>query len=314
MKLKHLQALRAVADSGSIQEASRRLCLTQPAVSRIIREFESELGLPLLVRTTRGAILTEHADHIVKRASAIDREIDRISEYVSGKRGMLNGRLSIALATPAASITLINTIGDFANEWPNIEIEIRELRTQQIEDGLRDGVIDVAVLTRFDDEHCPPYQTELLCHSEVMLAVGAPYNGPLSLSLAELRELPWISADAVTDESSFVSVLVRSGGYSLPDRIIRCASISAYLGLAQRVGAVSGWGAITGTYLQRCIEEGTLQRIELTDYQIPRMSVFLAYPDRDLMTVPARNFALWLRNSIGQQGLGSDPRDFVLGF
>src|SRR6516225_1762378 len=82
MKLKHLQALQAVAESGSIQEASRKLFLTQPAVSRTIRELENELGIPLLVRTARGATLTDHAAQILKRARAIDRELSRIYEDV----------------------------------------------------------------------------------------------------------------------------------------------------------------------------------------------------------------------------------------
>ena len=74
MKLKQLQALRAVAETGSLQGAAGRLCVTQPAVSRAIIDLESELGVPLLTRTARGALLTGFGASILKRALLIDRE------------------------------------------------------------------------------------------------------------------------------------------------------------------------------------------------------------------------------------------------
>ena len=75
MKLKQLQALRAVAETGSLQGAAGRLCVTQPAVSRAIIDLESELGVPLLTRTARGALLTGFGASILKRALLIDREV-----------------------------------------------------------------------------------------------------------------------------------------------------------------------------------------------------------------------------------------------
>lgn len=51
-----------------------------------------------------------------------------------------------------------------------------------------------------------------------------------------------------------------------------------------------------------------MRRIIVAD-PMPRMSVRLAYPDRDLMTTPARDFALWLRNKVERDGFRYDARD-----
>lgn len=58
MKLNQLRALAAVAETGSIQEASRILHLTQPALSKAIKELESSVGATLFVRSSKGVQLT----------------------------------------------------------------------------------------------------------------------------------------------------------------------------------------------------------------------------------------------------------------
>jgi LysR family transcriptional regulator, regulator of abg operon len=312
MKLKHLQALQAVAESGSIQEASRKLCLTQPAVSRTIRELENELGIPLLIRTARGATLTEYATHIVKRARAIDREVNRIYEDVDATRGILNGRLSIGLTAPTATAALVETIAEFANARPNVQLKITELRTQQIEEGLRDGSIDIGVLTHFGDNDSLPYGNEMLYQAGMMLSISDRYTGPVQLTIAELQKLPWLTFDLILDSNSFVTALFESQGLAVPERISRSSSATLYLGLARRLGAIAIWNESALPFFQKFFDDGTMRRIEVEEV-MPRMSVRLAYADRDLMTAPARDFALWLRNRIASDRLSFDPRDSIFG-
>jgi LysR family transcriptional regulator, regulator of abg operon len=312
MKLKHLQALQAVAESGSIQEASRKLCLTQPAVSRTIRELENELGIPLLIRTARGATLTDHANQIIKRARAIAREVSRIYEDVDATRGVLNGRLSIGLTAPTATAALVETIAEFATARPNVELKIIELRTQQIEEGLRDGTIDIGVLTHFSDNESFPYDNEMLYQASMMLTISNRYTGPVNLTIAELQTLPWLTFDLVLDNNSFITALFESQKLALPERIIRSPSAMLYIGLARRLGAVAIWNEAGGPFLQKFFDDGTMRRVEVKE-PMPRMSVRLAYADRDLMTAPARDFALWLRNRIASDQPIFDPQDSIFG-
>lgn len=310
MKLKHLDALRAVADSGSIQEASRRLCLTQPAVSRTIKELENELGIPLLVRSARGATLTAYAADIVRRARAIDREVGRIYEDVDAVRSILNGRLSIALTAPTANSALVETIAEFARERPNVQLKIAEMRTLQIEDGLRDGSIDVGVLTHYGDVDTFPYDTELLYRTGMKLSIGGRYDGPVDLSIADLQKMPWLTLDLALDSNSFLTMLFESRRLPLPARIINSASVALYVGLARRLNAVAAWNEAGMPVLQRYFDDGTMRLITLNE-EIPSMSVRLAYPDESLMTKPARDFSLWFRNRIAAGELAFDPNDTI---
>lgn len=310
MKLKHLQALRAVAESGSIQEASRRLCLTQPAVSRTIRELEADLGIPLLIRTARGITLTEHAGQVVKRACAITREFDRIYEDVEAMRGELSGRLSIALTAPTASTALMETIADFARARPGVDLKIVELRTAQIEDGLRDGSIDVGLVTHFSAVNSFPYSAERVIQTDMMLTVGGHHRGPDTYTLDALAELPWLTFDLMQDDNSFVTSLFSAHDRPLPKRIIRCASTMLYLGLARRLEAVAIWAASGAPLLQKYFDDGTLQRVRIAE-AMPQMSIRIASPDLDLMTAPSRDFAVWLRSRIESDWLLFQPESVI---
>ena len=83
MKLHQLRAIVAICESGSIQEASRLLHISQPALSKSIKELESELGVPLLVRSNRGITATSYGEHLVRRARLV---VEEGQEYGAAKR------------------------------------------------------------------------------------------------------------------------------------------------------------------------------------------------------------------------------------
>lgn len=68
MKLHQLKILVTICESGSFQETARLLHLSQPALSRTIKELETSLGVPLLVRSNRGITTTEYGERLVRRA------------------------------------------------------------------------------------------------------------------------------------------------------------------------------------------------------------------------------------------------------
>lgn len=80
MKQHQLVALVAVADHGGIHAAARALHLTQPAVTRALRDLETEVGTPLLQRQSRGVVLTAEGQVLLARARLIVRELQRAEE------------------------------------------------------------------------------------------------------------------------------------------------------------------------------------------------------------------------------------------
>jgi len=90
IKQYQLRALVAIADCGSIRSAAESLHLTQPAITKAIRDLEAELGLMLLVRGARGVTLTAEGRVLLARARMIGRELERAEEELRALKEFLD--------------------------------------------------------------------------------------------------------------------------------------------------------------------------------------------------------------------------------
>ena len=147
MKLRHLRYFVAIAEEGSVRlAAERRLHTAQPSLSRQIRELEQELGVELMVRSSRGVTLTnsgraflDHARFLLSRAEmAIEaaRRVGRV-EKTSLTLGFLTG-YEMELLTPVMQI--------LQGELPAINVSIQSQSSPELADGLESRRIDVAFL------------------------------------------------------------------------------------------------------------------------------------------------------------------------
>ena len=84
LRLKDLHTLQMVAEVGSMAKASRQLALSQPAISKAISDMEHTLGSPLLDRSSRGVVLTEHGRILVERKIDIPRPRDLDVTFTQG--------------------------------------------------------------------------------------------------------------------------------------------------------------------------------------------------------------------------------------
>lgn len=302
MKLKQLQTLKAIAETGSLQGAANQLAVTQPAVSRAVMELESELGVALLVRSAKGTSLTEAGSNVLSRARVIDREVRRIQEEAEARRGVFNGRLVVGVNPPAATVAFAETITAFADSRPDVQLNVIESRPQQIIAGLRDGSLDVAIFSLFGDQlESPHFDVELIYELSTTLAMSSRYHGPDRVTAKELRTMAWLVLDTTLDGSSFISNFFGAQGIPIPDRILRCSSVNMYAELARRLEVVSTWTQAGEHVLDAGILAGTMKRL-IVEGGTPPAHLCLACPNIDLMTAIARDFVGWLRSALRKAG------------
>jgi DNA-binding transcriptional LysR family regulator len=147
MELRHLRYFAAVADTCHFGRAAERLHMAQPALSQAIRQLESELGTPLLVRTTRQVSLTPAGEFLHKEAQ---RVLGAVEDSVRGVQRIADGRLGLirlALTGTAALTQLPRIARVLQHRLPAVGLEIHaDLLTPAQCDGLRDGSLDLGVL------------------------------------------------------------------------------------------------------------------------------------------------------------------------
>lgn len=186
-----LKVFLTVAQRMSFTNAAEELFISQPAVSKHIKEIEKYFQQPLFERngnqlklTPSGEILKEYAAKIM----AIHQEMDVKIKFQGEKH---HGILKMGASTTASEYVLPHYLADFKKNYPNIYIQLKTDNTEQIERLLSQNKIDLAVVEGKNKgsslEYIPFKKDEIvLCTS-----IGTP-SPPVLKSVSEIRNLPII--------------------------------------------------------------------------------------------------------------------------
>ncbi|GAA4926293.1 LysR substrate-binding domain-containing protein [Streptomonospora halophila] len=196
MDIAHLRDFITVIDSGSFTGAAAALFVSQPAVSQRITQMESELGVRLVERGPRGVVPTPAGRSLYRDAQQLVRRFDRLAEDVADDPHSIRGPVAVGLPTTAA-VHLAPALFSWARRhYPGIHLQLFESMSGYIQELLRAGRLDIAVLFRDDDA---PRPGETVLYSEDLHLVGRAGCAPAEpgaetaeIPLAELRDVPLV--------------------------------------------------------------------------------------------------------------------------
>jgi molybdate transport repressor ModE-like protein len=152
MNLHLLRIFAAVAEHRSFSRAASALFISQPAVSKAVRQLEHQLDLPLLersaggARSARGARLTESGQALFEHARGIFALERAATEEVRARVGLKRGRLAIGASTTIAGYWLPPYAAQFARQVPGTQLQIRVGNTQAVGEALIGCEIDLALV------------------------------------------------------------------------------------------------------------------------------------------------------------------------
>lgn len=146
MTIIQLEYLLAVANCGSFSLASEHCFVTQPSLSMQIKALEEELGVVLLDRSKKPVIPTEAGEVVLEQARQTLAAYNYIREAVSELKGETAGKLRLGVIPTIAPYLLHKFIPDFAQRYPRVELEIKEMVTRDIIEALKRDAIDAALV------------------------------------------------------------------------------------------------------------------------------------------------------------------------
>ena len=148
MELRHLRYFVAVAEAENVSRAALKLHVSQPPLSRQIRDLEDELGFLLLKRTAKSVSLTEAGRTFLNEARAV---LQRADEGVKKARAVATADetdLHVGYSpTPFAEI-LPKTLRSFQRAMPKVHVRLHDWSNKTILDGVRDGRLQLGLITR----------------------------------------------------------------------------------------------------------------------------------------------------------------------
>ena len=147
MDLVLVQSLLAVAEHGSVTRASRALALTQPALTRRLQQLEHEMGAPLLVRSKRGAVLTEAGRVVVAEGRLLVERWGRMREAVRAHQNLETGLVRLGGGATAVSFLVPQAIAEFARLYPGVRFEVREEGSRAVENDVVAERLELGIVT-----------------------------------------------------------------------------------------------------------------------------------------------------------------------
>jgi DNA-binding transcriptional LysR family regulator len=143
---RQLRLFLALAETGSVSAAARRVHVTQPTASMQLRDITRAVGVPLYDVISRRVQLTEAGRELARAARSIAAEWGAFEQRVDAMNGLMRGRLSVAVVS-TAKYFVPRLLGAFCAEHPDVELSLEVLNRDGVIARLRDNRDDLYVMS-----------------------------------------------------------------------------------------------------------------------------------------------------------------------
>jgi len=259
MEFYHLRSFVAVAQTGNLTKAAKRLYTTPPAISAHIKTLEEELATPLFVRSSKGMSLTDKGQLLLKKAqNTLDSALDLVN-FASENQHEIIGKFQLAINLTAKQVKLAELVNNLQENCPGISLDIHQQSTGKTINEIRNHQVDGGYI--FGEI---PKDFFGLAVIEQKITTVAPLNFDCRkvLTPADLRDYQWIK---MGDYCPFDNLLAEKIGNDISS-VVKTSDDGTRLTLtSQGIG-------LSFLELEEALiaeKDKKVQRIELLDFITP---------------------------------------------
>jgi LysR family transcriptional regulator, regulator for metE and metH len=243
LEIRHLKLVVAVAEAGSVTAASKRLHVTQSALSHQLRDAEEKVGTPLFLRLSKRMVPTPAGERLLRSARSVLKELDLTAREL-GNNGESAGLIRISTECYTCYHWLPSLLREFRKKYPKVEISIDADATHDPLAALREGRLDVGVVS------CPVAENGL--HAEPLfeddlVLVMAPEHRLAKNKTVRPQELAGetVLIYPPRKESTMLNNVIYPAGVT-PGAVLEVSLTEAILELAgagMGIGLLARWAA-----------------------------------------------------------------------
>jgi DNA-binding transcriptional LysR family regulator len=283
--LRGLYVFAHVAETQSFSRAAERLHITKSAVSKHVAQLEQQLGVQLIVRSTRKLALTEAGDRVYASSAQMAGEAQAAHEAAHQHSSKIAGTLRITAPAALARIYLMPLIHDFVARYPDISIELVvgdafvDLVAERIDVALRiGGRTDASLITR----RVSPVELLLVASPEYLAKHGAPKQP------ADLVKHTWLVHAPTVNSVTKVKLTNGKRTESVEGR----GRVYCNDGPTNIAGALAGLGilAVPDFEVAHEVHAGLLVRL-LPGWRMSDVALHLVFPPRKHVLARVRAFS-----------------------
>ncbi len=278
MEISQIEAFERVAHDGNFTRAAESLDLTQPAVSTRIAMLEAELGGKLFERRGRQLRLTPLGEIFLPYAHRMLAVLADSHQAVEDFRRGQVGQIKLAAPTPFVLSFLVDTLADFRQQYPKVDILIRERNKTTIREMLHDGVINLGLVNAplFDRQFVPLVRL----HDPIRAVVSAGHAlAGKSVYMEAVYQYTIFRVSMFPEMTAFIDAVVEQGRRGSGGAVIALPMVMAL----RLVTMGQGVTFLPESYVRQAIHNGDICYLEITD--MPRLisePVMVSHKDRKL--------------------------------
>lgn len=200
MDIKYLELIENLNQTHSLTLSAQKLGYTQSALSHSIKKIEEKLGVTLLSRTNHGVALTTEAKFLLPYIQSTTKQYHAFEEAVSALHGLKKGSITIGAYSSMAIHWLPQIIAKFRQDYPEIQIHVREGYADQILNWIRQETIDFGFMSNGSDTSftfIPFKQEPLYAVAKEDFVLKKEWQGKFPISAFE--QYPFIASEIGVD-------------------------------------------------------------------------------------------------------------------
>lgn len=145
MDIREIRYIIEIANTRNMTKAAANLFITQPALSKMLKKVELELGMPLFYREGNVMSPTEAGTLLVEHGTGISQIFDEMDSSLRDLKSMKRGRVILGVPPVIAAFDFPEIIMRFRKHFPNVAVEVHEYGARKLESMVLDGMMDIAI-------------------------------------------------------------------------------------------------------------------------------------------------------------------------
>ncbi|MHC8287241.1 LysR family transcriptional regulator [Pseudomonas sp. XS1P51] len=269
LKFRHLLLIDTLGRTRNMHLAAQQMNLSQPAISKMLKEIESLLGFALFERQPRSMPPTALGEHVLRYAQIALNDARSFVEQISSLREGGHGHLKVGGIFAATAVALPEAILQIKQRWPLLSIEVVEQTSNYLMEMLEEKRLDLAIARFTDQSQQQRYDFQPLAPEPFCIVVNSRHPladaGPISLQ--QLVDLPWILYPVGTPIRARMELAFAEAGVSMPRNTIDTISMQTFLQVLQRGPMI---GMLPDAMVHPLLDSGQLKTLDTPLHLVPQ--------------------------------------------
>lgn len=298
LKFRHLMLIDTLGRTRNMHLAAQQMNLSQPAISKMLKEIEHLLGFALFERQPRSMPPTALGEHVLRYARVALNDARDFAEQIDSLRRGGHGQLKVGGIFAATAVALPQAIVAIKQRWPLLAIEVMEQTSDHLMEMLDDKLLHLAVARFTDEAQAQRFDFQPLAPEPFRFVVNAdhPLVGSGPVGLDQVLAWPWILYPKGTPIRGRMERAFAAAGLPVPSNTIDTISMQTFLQVL-RAGPMIGM--LPEAMVEPYLASGALSALELP-LHLPAQDYGILTRKGEPLGEAAREFAAILLSHAGR--------------